>query len=201
MIGNDVVDLGDLDALPGATHPRFDERVFDADERHAIQSNATPNRLRWILWAAKESAFKALRKLDDRTIFSPRRLSVALDGAGRGTVLHAGRRVDVVVEDAEDAVHVIATGSPAATGALISEVGFTSSEGASAAARRLLIAAVAPRLGVAAEDLEVVRVHRVPRLHVRGQLAPVDISLSHHGRFVACACALRPPRAELRGAT
>ena len=28
MVGNDVVDLGDPETRPGATHPRFDARVF-----------------------------------------------------------------------------------------------------------------------------------------------------------------------------
>ena len=64
MIGNDVVDLGDAEVQPGATHPRFDARVFAREEREALRASGAPNRLRWILWAAKEAAYKAARKLD-----------------------------------------------------------------------------------------------------------------------------------------
>jgi hypothetical protein len=53
--------------------------------------------------------------------------------------------------------------------------------------------AIAARLAVAADELRIVRQERIPRLQLRGAPLPIDLSLSHHGRFVAFA-ALMPFR-------
>ena len=58
MIGNDIVDLRDPEVQPGASHPRFDRRVFAPEERSALAASGARERLRWILWAAKEAGRK-----------------------------------------------------------------------------------------------------------------------------------------------
>jgi hypothetical protein len=58
--------------------------------------------------------------------------------------------------------------------------------------RRLATTAIAGLLGVARAELGIERVARVPVLVLRGRRIAADLSLSHHGRFVAFACA--PPR-------
>ena len=91
MIGNDVVDLRDPETRPGAQHARFDARVFAASERLALERSRDAGRLRWILWAAKESAFKAARRCDPATVFAPSHFVVELGEGLRGRVRHAGR--------------------------------------------------------------------------------------------------------------
>ncbi len=76
MLGNDVVDLCDRDSHPTTLHPRFDERVFTDGERAALAASDSIGRERWRIWAAKEAAYKAARKLDARICFSPRRFVV-----------------------------------------------------------------------------------------------------------------------------
>ena len=78
MVGNDVVDLADAEAAPGACHSRFDTRVFGERERRQLEMADDPQRMRWILWAAKESAYKAARRCEPRVIFSPARAPVRL---------------------------------------------------------------------------------------------------------------------------
>jgi hypothetical protein len=39
-------------------------------------------------------------------------------------------------------------------------------------------------------DLELVSENRVPCFRLSGRPVPADVSLSHHGRFVAFACAV-----------
>jgi phosphopantetheinyl transferase (holo-ACP synthase) len=56
LVGNDVVDLRDPENQPEAIHPRFDDRVFTWAERARILAAGSPHRMRWVLWAAKESA-------------------------------------------------------------------------------------------------------------------------------------------------
>jgi hypothetical protein len=51
----------------------------------------------------------------------------------------------------------------------------------------MAIAAIAAALGVAPGELSIVREARIPRLWRHGEPVPIDLSLSHHGRFVAFA--------------
>jgi hypothetical protein len=61
----------------------------------------------------------------------------------------------------------------------------------SRAVRALACAAVAARLGASSGDLRIERVaRRPPVLLRRGRRVAATLSLSHHGRFVAFACAL-----------
>ncbi|MBI1813852.1 MAG: 4'-phosphopantetheinyl transferase superfamily protein [Deltaproteobacteria bacterium] len=250
MIGNDIVDLGDPDTQPGATHPRFDARVFTATELEAIHTSPVPNRVRWLLWAAKESAFKAFRKHDPSLVFSPARLVVArclhdeshpvatvhndegtsplvipakagiqaqdprpcLDAGVRrhdgstarcfcahGMVCHGRWRISFGAVETEGAVHVIAQTDTDGE-VVIAERAEVDAECPSVAVRRLAIAALAPRLGVDPDELTIVRDGRVPRMWLRDRLAPVDLSLSHHGRFVAFAALLCSRHSCWRGA-
>ena len=48
MVGNDVVDLEDSETVSGATHPRFDERVFADEEIACLRRSGAPERLRWV---------------------------------------------------------------------------------------------------------------------------------------------------------
>jgi hypothetical protein len=48
-------------------------------------------------------------------------------------------------------------------------------------------------------ELGVTHDGRIPRLERAGHAVGADLSLSHHGRFVAFACVLPVESAELRG--
>jgi phosphopantetheinyl transferase (holo-ACP synthase) len=251
MIGNDVVDLGDPDTQPGATHPRFDARVFTATELEAIQTSPVPNRMRWLLWAAKESAFKAFRKQDPSLVFSPAHLVVArclddeshpvatvhndegtsplvipakagiqaqdprpcLDAGVRrhdgstarsfcahGMVCHGRWRISFGAVETAGAVHVIAQTDTDGEVVVIAETAQVDAECPSVAVRRLAIAALAPRLGIDPDELTIERDGRVPQLWLRGRPARVDLSLSHHGRFVAFAALVDSHHSYRRGA-
>lgn len=132
MVGNDVVDLLDSDTDPGLPRDRFDARVCRPEERHAIASAADASRERWCHWAAKESAYKLLRKREGDTVFSPVRFEVDLQdplpGWGEaeypalrraGRVAHAEHRIELAIECADGSVHAIATWPGANDGALL----------------------------------------------------------------------------------
>lgn len=200
MIGNDVVDLRDPETQPGATHPRFDARVFGRAERRAIRRSAVPNRLRWALWAGKESGYKIARKRDPRAAFSPVRFRVYLDGALHGRVEWDGGRAALRVEEQDGGLHAVAWSSerePARLAWGLCRLTAAGGPPAGDAVRRLAVGSVAPLLGAEPCEMAVAREGRVPRLRLRGAAAPADLSLSHHGGLVAFACAL-PPAAALR---
>lgn len=204
MIGNDVIDLGDPETAAGACHARFDARVFAPAELAALAASAAPRRLRWTLWAAKEAAYKVARKLDRTIAFAPRRFVVQLLGDGEARVVHGRRRLAVALRTELDCVHAVAHARDLRAHARlraaqvvtrVERLAAGSLACPGAAVRALAIATVAPLLGRDPQDLVVARDGRIPRLHDASGALPYDLSLSHHGRFVAFACVL--PRAHV----
>jgi phosphopantetheinyl transferase (holo-ACP synthase) len=196
MLGNDIVDLGDPETREGARHPRFDARVFTRAERAALATAADPERLRWSLWAAKEAAYKCLKKLAPATCFSPVRLAVRLAAEGSGSVEFDGRRLRVMVFSEGDALHAVATDDVDPERAVLRVVSeLPAAEGparVSAAVRALARDAAVARLGCAPGEIELWQEGRVPRLRRRGAKHELDLSLSHHGRFLAAALEIHP---------
>ena len=191
MLGDDVVDLGDPDAAPGAVHPRFDARVFAAPEREWLAASGRPSRARWWLWAAKEAAYKRARRLDPALPFHPRSFVVELDAtARRGRVCGPGGEAQVRLARAGDALHAVAFGAGDDEARIAWGVAALA-QGAdpSLAARALATARVAARLGARAQALRVERRDRIPALRLPDGRA-LALSLSHHGRFVAFAGAV-----------
>lgn len=214
-VGNDVIDLHDPDTEPGATHPRFLARVCRAEEIARITAAPDPTRLLWIYWAAKESAFKALRKLDPSLPFLPRHFAVTFrpadeSGVQSGVVETAGLAAIVWVTQHPDYLHAVAHAGPAAAETQSAAFATTLSgvhcvtrahhdtspsapTDLSAAARRFLVSRLAPHLGCRPADIAVVRGAgrgTPPLVTVRGAPSGLDVSLSHHGRLVAFAVAV-----------
>ena len=184
MLGNDVVDLADPETH--TRHPGFDARVFSEAERLAIASSPDPHATRQTLWAAKESAYKAARRHDPRTVFSPRRFEVHLDARGHGHVVHAANVFRVHVTRTGECIHAVARlgGDPSE-----SQRGITRGNGrdASATVRALALAELSGALGVPTDALRIERRDRIPELHVQGRALAAPLSLSHHGRYAAYA--------------
>ncbi len=200
MIGNDVVDLGDAESRVAEHHPRFDERVFTAAERELIAASAAGERMRWLLWAAKESAYKAARRGNARVTFSPRRFVVQLTPHG-ALAVEAGTQTFIVEHDGDGHhVHAIARAcgdhdtAARVHGAVASLPPGTTPGAASAAVRRLALATLSRRLEIPEHHLGLDRERRMPRLWVGGRPSAAVLSLAHHGRFVAFAC--RCPQGE-----
>ncbi|MEZ4332319.1 MAG: 4'-phosphopantetheinyl transferase superfamily protein [Myxococcota bacterium] len=238
MLGNDVVDLADVDARPETFRRRFDERVFTEEERRALADDPSPHPLRWAHWAAKEAAYKCLRQGDPRFVFSPIRLEARFEPAERASssalfpfaasgAAWTRRGALRVVDDERlleraasrpgpvelelrafatpELVHVVAqpAGRDGSDVTLAVETLADSVEEASLAVRRLARREAARLLAVQPARVTIGRRGRIPILELDGVERPVALSLSHHGRFIACA--LAPCRATrdggARGAT
>jgi len=188
MIGNDVVDFSHRGTQPGAQHPRFDARVFSERERAVIAGDST-QRLRWVLWAAKEAAYKVAKKLDRAVVWAPARFEVSLGSRERGSVRHGEREFALRVEERDAYVHALACGGTSVGGER-SGVAEVASADLSGEVREFARSALAAQLGCPAERLSIAKRGRIPVLCVDGEPARADLSLSHHGRFVAFACEL-----------
>lgn len=199
MLGNDVVDLRDPETLAGARHPRFDGRVFAPEERARIARSGAPERLRWMLWAAKEAAYKVARKLDARTVFAPARFVVRTDETLRGEVeLPLGRRIPVVIRAEAECVHAIASDRADFECDLVAglgPLGATAARDESRCAREFAAREIARELQRPASEIAIEKQGRIPSLRLADVEARLELALSHHGRFAAFACELaRRPR-------
>jgi hypothetical protein len=194
-IGNDVVDLADPETRHEGLHPRFDERVFCPGERALLEGSHSHHVLRWALWAAKESAYKAMKRLEPRLVFSPKRFAVELSalpvaggqGVAEGRVVHRGHALDVEVHVDGTCLHAVATGARAAGARLLWRVDRAASDPGTAV-RCLAATAIGSALGFDPDEIQIAG--RPPVALHRGRPLVTDVSLSHHGRFVAFAGAL-----------
>ena len=194
MLGNDIVDLSDLETQPGVQHPRFDARVFTEEERARLTGHADPHRLRWSYWSAKEATYKWLRKQNESVIFSPRGMSVFFDDEEleRGEVHVGEHRIVVDFLQHDEFVHALVHDSEASAsaGPFIVHVERMADqevapECASARLRELVIARFSAELEMEATDLRIVSEGKIPRLESKGARLEVDLSFSHHGRYAA----------------
>ena len=193
LVGNDVVDLRDPESQPEAIHNRFDARVFTSDEREALSASASAHELRWTLWAAKESAYKVAKKLDPAVRFLPRDFMVRRIAEGRTIIMHKTGPFDVRLRRTDECVSAVAiltaadapsTHRPVSAGIERLEV-----RGAdpSRTVRELACAALALRMNLLSGQVQITTDRGIPVASWCGLRLPVDLSLSHHGRFVAWA--------------
>lgn len=197
LVGNDVVDLNDPENRPGALHARFDARVFSPAEREALNAfvpdSASRHELRWTLWAAKESAYKVAKKLDSAVRFLPRDFEVGRIAEGRAVVLHKTGPFDVWVDRTDEWVHAVASFSavsaPSIHRPVSGGVECQKPPGGdpSRTVRELACEAVGAWMRLPPGQVQIAAAGRIPVALWRNQRLPVDLSLSHHGRFVAWA--------------
>ncbi len=194
MIGNDVVDLFDRDADISSYRRGFDQRVFTRCERRLIRLAGEPARQRWRLWAAKEAAFKAARRCDLSTVFSPSAFSVELGDEAeglRGIVDHAGTRYRVLFEESQRWIHAVALLQSRVVDSIVAAVSRRDDLDArceSLDVRALAREHVADRIGVRPQELHIRREGRIPWFWLRGRRLEMGLSLSHSGGIVAFAC-------------
>jgi phosphopantetheinyl transferase (holo-ACP synthase) len=210
LVGNDIVDLHDPESRPEALHDRFDTRVFTADEREALTTSASAHALRWTLWAAKESAYKVAKKLDPAVRFLPRDFVVRRLGEGRAVVVHETGPFDVRLRRTEEWVSAVATrmaanaasvmaaNAPEAHRSVSTGIERLEVHGAdpSQTVRELVCAALALRMNVPPGQVQIATDRGIPVARWRNRRLPVDLSLSHHGRFVAWAWVIGSPLSE-----
>jgi len=192
-VGNDVVDLADPETRLCGLRPRWVERVFGAAERQALDASSSRHLLHWALWAAKESAYKARKRFEPKTVFSPKEFEVELSplpaaaGVAVGRVFHGGQVFDVDVRVDGASVHAVATSRDEKGARVLWKVERALGD-PGVAARRLAARAIGPALGLDPFGLRIVG--RPPVATSRDRRIEVGVSLSHHGRFVAFACTL-----------
>jgi len=208
MLGNDVVDLLDPESRPDSFRPRFDARVYTAEERRLIATDPRSLARRWAHWAAKEAAYKLAKQVDDAVIFAPSKLVARFEPVsnlrGRrlerrgqlewpGTPAFGLQTLELRSFETDARVHVVALPAGSDWGAVDSRVEEIDPErdDPRETVRALAVREIALRLGVAPDRLRIGRRGRIPTVELDGTRTSLSLSLSHHGRWVGYA--MTPP--------
>jgi len=201
LVGNDVVDLALPETRGKAADARFVRRVCAEAERDLLAEAADPDRALWMLWTAKETGYKVAKKRWPGIGFSPVRFRVSglalAGGEGRGCVRYDALEVGVRWRVRPESVHCVGAWPRDATG-IDAEVALNLGEASASRAARGLAGELLARRGVIGVRVERERLGRgwgPPRVWQGAlPLAGCDLSLSHHGRWVAAAVWIREPR-------
>ncbi len=188
-VGNDVVDLQEPDNQAAAIHPRFDRRVFTDSELQLIEAGPTVDDrhvVRWTLWATKESVFKLVQQLDESISFRPRCFETRIAAPDLAEVTYQGSVFPVALDITRQRIHAVARNSSTMPVSGISQPACApNSRDASILVRAQASVTIGERLGIEPGHIEIMG--KIPRAIHNGKRLPVDISLSHHGRFLAHA--------------
>ncbi len=188
-IGNDIVDL--LAPEP-VLHPRYIERVFTANEQAFVREKRANL---WLTWAAKEAAYKAVKRWKPNAYFSPRTFEF---DAVENVVVYEGVRLPcfqmcsgqyVAVQclscrlECRPAYHWVSEISEYNPDLLL--------HNPSAAVRSFAARCIGEKLNISPTQISFSAIclaePRIPCLLVCRVPSRHFVSFSHHGRFVACS--------------
>jgi len=185
-IGNDIVDLRRPEP---ALHNRFIERVFARSEREVVESSIT---MIWLFWAAKEAAYKVVKRLRPETVFSP---SLFVFDYGLKAVTYEKESYPCDCQLTDSYVHVVATTRAVVANdiELYQGVDFAGDLDPSVAARSFAVRELSSVMKLPEESLAISsskkgRTDKIPVLFLEKQESSALLSLSHHGRYVAFCC-------------
>ncbi|MBS3808774.1 MAG: 4'-phosphopantetheinyl transferase superfamily protein [Desulfobacterales bacterium] len=207
-MGNDIVDLRDANSAGKSQDERFVGRVLVKSEMREMERAKFPDKWLWSAWAAKETAYKVISKARPDIKSSPRSYEVSFEDAKigekfPGRVATPAETVHILLSINENYIHCIGrTGKRPFWKDIISEAnhiapdpgcgGDCNSERQSAAVRLAARKRIASIIDLRADDIAIERSKgprgpTPPAVYIRGEMAEIDISLSHHGRFAAFA--------------
>ncbi|MBW6486588.1 MAG: 4'-phosphopantetheinyl transferase superfamily protein [Syntrophobacterales bacterium] len=198
-VGNDIVDLAEPDNIGKSSDKRFCRRVFNPRELSLIANSDRPDSILWALWAAKEAAYKAVSRGAPTVCSIPKKYPVIIADAGEladspltGKVVTPLGELPVSIFIDAEMVHAIVAGTVDDLARIIFRVEQVDANNADPPrfARKVLLEEISRRIGCSVGDLSVAKEERrpwAPFIAFRGSRLFADISLSHDGRFVACA--------------
>ena len=113
MVGNDIVDLVEARQTNNWRRSGYLEKIFTPEEREWIATVPNPDQWVWILWSAKESAYKLSVQEGCPRLYAPKKWKthdweVRSDAEIHLKVRFHKHRYDVRTELREDHVHSLA---------------------------------------------------------------------------------------------
>lgn len=201
------MDLAHPQAIARFEDHRFVSRVLTLTEQEKLRSSSFPNQCLWSFWAAKESAYKAISRSFPLVSSSPKQYEVFMEDIRSPSIFH-GRvttpKTPVQIRGTIDPDYVHCLGvTGKETDVQTIEIGiypiFKDKRGdiilpeqESLFVRERAKDRIAAYLKT---DVSQIQIRRKiianqpgpPEVFVQGEKIPINISLSHDGRFVAFA--------------
>ena len=181
MLGNDIVDLNHLPKEERSLSKPYLSKICSNREIDKILNSEHPNLCLWSIWTMKESAYKIAIKLGAERAFNPKKFETFQVDANSGLISSDyGTMISATVFD-ENFIHTIAflpNTKAYKSGEMIC------ADNQSAAVRHALIRDYLV-LYPNAQNNEVIMQNDIPQLISDSD--KIDISLSHHGDFIAWA--------------
>lgn len=184
MIGNDIIDLK-LAGERNPLRPRFLNKVFTGNEQEIIFKDQNQEKQAWLLWAMKESAYKAHQRRfglrrnfnplsQECSIFSQTQTSVS------GEVLIGNSPYKISAKLNSRYIHSTATALPENLKSRWQIIP------ASGDLKKKLLATLCGYYGCDFKSLGIEKdKNSVPVITLNNQPLPIAFSLSHHGEFAA----------------
>ncbi|MEZ5044853.1 MAG: 4'-phosphopantetheinyl transferase superfamily protein [Saprospiraceae bacterium] len=195
MIGNDIISLAEVPSL----RPGFVKKVCRASEWQALRESFSSHLAIWLLWAAKESAYKVYLKDGGEQRFAPKRFFFRVSKIMGTTILgNTQTPIDnyqtLLTIDKE--LIFAESWSNAAAYQDIIRAHFTFSskqyQAQSFQLREGVFALIAQHFGLPEPLLRIAKNSLgVPSIWCGKTCLPLSISLSHHGYF-GSFCAVGP---------
>lgn len=207
-VGNDIVDLNSPFVKEKRSDERFIKRILTETEQRLIARPDFPEHMLWVLWAAKETAYKAVSKSLPGISSAPKRYAVSIrseekGGWFQGIVKTPDQWVPVWIYRDRDVVHCIGgIGLVNQKNGLIHGMEkmdaafepnyYQSTDHVSNYVRRIAIKAIAGHVSRNAEDIVISKTtcsegRAYPVVRIHHQNRPMDISFSHDGGYVGYA--------------
>jgi phosphopantetheinyl transferase (holo-ACP synthase) len=202
-VGNDVVDWKDPANAKKSRDIRFLRKILTDDEIEFVNDAECPDIELWALWAGKETAYKVLKKSVGKASFLPRRWTVQPTKSEKKqkdweVILPGEEKIFIRPFLTDNYVHCIGSDDLFALDKVIYGVEQMSAADAeniflpSTFVRECLASVLADYFHLNYRDIEIRREKvegelHPPCIYYEDKKYPVDISLSHDGRFVAYA--------------
>ena len=178
------------------------DRVFTPDERRLIRDSSDPDGMLWSLWAGKETGYKAVRRRYPAVSSAPRRYEIHLPYTRdhvpeSGTVHTPCGPVSIRLCITGDYVHCVGAMTVEGVEAIFRDVqeipgNRSSSDGGSGFVREMARRCISVYLDERPEAVKIIRLKEdrglaPPVVRIERRTPAVNLSLSHDGRFAACA--------------
>ncbi|MCD2258344.1 4'-phosphopantetheinyl transferase family protein [Psychroserpens luteolus] len=189
MIGNDIVDLKYIKETSNWKRPRFLDKVFTTKEQHLILSSENQHQMVWLLWSMKEAAYKCHVQQYGRRFFNPKRLVCELISEDKGQVNIDAIQYYTATIVTKDYVYTIAKQTddqPVETSIIETKAPKLATQ--SVLLKRYALESIAE---VKHLDLDMLEIRKTkigaPEVYYASQKTPIDLTLTHCGRFSSFA--------------
>lgn len=191
MIGNDIVSLKVVQAEPRANNPRFLQKVLTIPEQSWLRLQPDKESALWILWALKESTYKAEFKHHRKRAFSPKSYRCYICPSSRTVKILVDNRAYSGSWSIKDGyLHALSWSADQ----LKSTIQFQTlrlkqkkKSSQSLELKQAMIDKMSDTLAIAPDKLQFEYEDEIPFLCEGRERLPIDISLSHHGEWGAFA--------------